>query len=70
MERSGGVLVHLCSGSQHWKIKPQANFWVLEVDIDHGQDLLTHSVWSYLLFLARRGLIRGIIGGPWWTAAG
>ena len=64
LERSNGVLIHLCSGKQRWKPVCHARFEVLEVEVQHGHDILSPSVCSYLLKLARLGLIRGVIGGP------
>ena len=64
LERSRGVLIHVCSGSQRWQVQPRADFWVLEINVEHGQDFLSHEVWSYVLHLARKGLVRGVIGGP------
>ena len=64
LETSSGVLIHLCSGSQKWTPKPHSRYEVLEIDLDQGKDLMDHGVWSYLLLLARKGLVRGIIGGP------
>ena len=64
MERSAGVLIHVCSGKQHWKPVCHARFEVLEIDVQHGHDILSPSVYAYLLKLARLGLIKGVIGGP------
>ena len=62
MERSKGVLVHLCSGLQDWVPRPKSDYRVLSVDFANGHDLLNHGVWSYLTRLAKLGLIRGVVG--------
>ena len=64
LERSQGVLVHVCSGDQHWVPRPRSDFRVLCIDARNGVDILDYSVWAYLLRLSKLGLIRGITGGP------
>ena len=64
LERSNGVLIHLCSGKQRWKPVCHARFEVFEVEIQQSHDILRPSVYSCLLKLARLGLIGGVIGGP------
>ena len=63
MERSQGVLVHVCSGLQDWVHRPRSDYRVLSIDIANGQDILSNGVWSYLTRLAKLGLIRGVVGG-------
>ena len=63
MERSQGVLIHLCSGLQDWVHRPRSDYRVLSVDVANGHDLLSNGVWSYLTRLAKLGLIRGVVGG-------
>ena len=65
MERSQGVLVHVCSGLQDWVHRPRSDYRVLSIDIANGQDILSNGVWSYLTRLAKLGFDSG---GSWWIA--
>ena len=64
LERSRGVLLHICSGRQKWMPVVHSGFRVLELDIESGVDLLDDSVYSYVLKLCRLGVVKGVISGP------
>lgn len=70
LENSRGVILHLFSGgewqSKKWKSLEKNGYTVLTLDVSCGAQQNIHhpKLWCYLCYLARRGLIRVLLGGP------
>ena len=67
LETSKGVVLHLFAGdAKKWTRHDWGEFEVLCVDVNQGSqfDLHAPGTWSYVCSLARKGLIRAVLGGP------
>ena len=67
LERSAGIFVHLFAGasSSEWKsLRLKGGYEVLTVELQDGQNLHDEATWSYLVSLAQKGLVCGVVGGP------
>ena len=62
------MIIHLFSGKHgdSWRKEDWGEYEIITVDIEENgaQNLHCPAVWGYLVGLAQRGLVKGIIGGP------
>ena len=67
-EKSKGLVVHLFAGkdAREWRREDWKGYEVITIDMEENarQNLHDAALWGYLWYLARKGLIRAVIGGP------